>query len=163
MISDLPNKLTTAVLYHVTLYFMTNLRRTAGAFLIWLLFNFTLVVNMSMWFRLVGFLSRTMEQSTAPTCIMVLLSCIYAGFVVPVPYMVSWLQWFRRVNPIAYTFESLMINEVSQIGHSVISCVQTDSVDSFMVESSLVPRSYPPALFTLISGYKTKFVLFPGL
>lgn len=113
MIGDLPNKFATAVLYQVTLYFMTNLRRTAASFFIWFLFNFVLVVNMSMWFRLVGFISRTMEQSTAPTCIMVLLSCIYAGFVVPVPYMVGWLQWFRRVNPIAYTFESLMINEVA--------------------------------------------------
>lgn len=53
-----------------------------------------------------------MEQTTAPTCILVLLAVIYAGFVVPVPYMVGWLQWFRRVNPIAYAYESLMINEV---------------------------------------------------
>ncbi|KAK8044790.1 ABC multidrug transporter [Apiospora rasikravindrae] len=87
MICDLPNKFATAALFHVTLYFMTNLRRTPGAFFIWLLFNFVLVLNMSMWFRLVGSISRTMAQSTAPTCIMVLLSCIYAGFVVPVPYM----------------------------------------------------------------------------
>ncbi|KAK8085188.1 ABC multidrug transporter [Apiospora hydei] len=111
MICDLPNKFATAALFHVTLYFMTNLRRTPGAFFIWLLFNFVLVLNMSMWFRLVGSISRTMAQSTAPTCIMVLLSCIYAGFVVPVPYMVGWLKWFPYVNPISYTYESLMINE----------------------------------------------------
>ncbi|KAI1076618.1 ABC-2 type transporter-domain-containing protein [Whalleya microplaca] len=111
IICDLPNKFATALLYQITLYFMTHLRRSAAAFFTWFLFNFVLVLNMSMWFRFVGSISRTMEQSTAPTCIMVLLSCIYAGFVVPVPYMVGWLKWFRFVNPIAYTYESLMINE----------------------------------------------------
>lgn len=112
MICDLPNKFCTAVLFQITLYFMTHLRRTPAAFFIWLLFNVVLVLNMSMWFRFIGSISRTMEQTTAPTCILVLLAVIYAGFVVPVPYMVGWLQWFRRVNPIAYAYESLMINEV---------------------------------------------------
>ncbi|KAI1498627.1 ABC-2 type transporter-domain-containing protein [Biscogniauxia marginata] len=111
MICDLPNKFATALLFQIVIYFMTNLRRTPAAFFTWFLFNFVLVLNMSMWFRLVGTVSRTVEQSTAPTCILVLLSCIYGGFVVPVPYMVSWLKWFRYVNPIAYTYESLMINE----------------------------------------------------
>ncbi|KAI1770956.1 ABC-2 type transporter-domain-containing protein [Hypoxylon cercidicola] len=111
MICDLPNKIATAILFQVTIYFMTNLRRSSGAFFTWLLFNFVLVLSMSMWFRFIGSISRTVEQSTAPTCILTLLSCIYAGFVVPVPYMVGWLQWFRRVNPISYAYESLMINE----------------------------------------------------
>ncbi|KAI1432769.1 ABC-2 type transporter-domain-containing protein [Xylaria sp. CBS 124048] len=111
MICDLPNKLITVVLFQITIYFMTNLRQTPAAFFVWLLFNFVLVLNMSMWFRLIGSISRTMEQSTAPTCILVLLWCTYAGFVVPIPYMVGWLKWFRFVNPIAYAYESVMINE----------------------------------------------------
>ncbi|KAJ2998944.1 hypothetical protein NUW58_g161 [Xylaria curta] len=113
MICDLPNKFATAVLFQIVIYFMTNLRRTPGPFFVWFLFNIVLVLNMSMWFRLIGSISRTMEQSTAPTCILVLLWCIYAGFVVPIPYMVDWLKWFRFVNPIAYAYESLMINEAS--------------------------------------------------
>ena len=115
MICDLPNKFFTAILFQVTLYFMTHLRRTPAAFFIWFFFNFILVLNMSMWFRFIGSISRTMEQTTAPTCILVLLAVIYAGFVVPVPYMVGWLQWFRRANPIAYAYESLMINEVQPL------------------------------------------------
>ena len=112
MICDLPNKITTAIIFQIALYFMTHLRRTPAAFFTWMAINFVLVLNMSMWFRFIGSISRTMAQSTAPTCILVLLSCIYAGFVVPVPYMAGWLQWFRRGNPIAYAYESLMINEV---------------------------------------------------
>ena len=112
MICDLPNKLATSVMFHVTLYFMTNLRRSAGAFFTYFVFNVFIVLTMSMAFRTLGSLSRTLEQTMAPASIMVLLSIAYTGFVIPVSYMKPWLAWFRRVNPIAYAYESLMINEV---------------------------------------------------
>ncbi|KAK8060980.1 hypothetical protein PG996_010910 [Apiospora saccharicola] len=60
-----------------------------------------------------GSLSRTMEQTMAPASIVVLLCIVYTGFVIPVPYMKPWLSWFRRLNPMAYAYESLMINEFS--------------------------------------------------
>ncbi|KAI9158139.1 ABC multidrug transporter A-2 [Paramyrothecium foliicola] len=130
MICDLPNKFLTAMLFQIALYFMSNLRRTPSAFFIWFLFNFLLVLNMSMWFRFVGSISRTMAQSTAPTCIMVLLSCIYSGFVVQVPYMVGWLAWFRFVNPISYAYESLMINEFRNRNFQCVSMVPAASWSS---------------------------------
>ncbi|KAI0517757.1 ABC-2 type transporter-domain-containing protein [Xylaria bambusicola] len=121
IISDLPNKLLSAVVFQTVLYFFTNLQRTPGAFFTWFLFNFVLVLNMSMWFRFVGSISRTLEQSTVPTTILILLAAIYVGYVVPVPYQVGWLKWFRFVDPIAYAYESLMINE---FGHRRFPCSQ---------------------------------------
>lgn len=112
MISDLPNKFLSAVLFQIVLYFFTDLRLTAAAFFTWFLFALVLLLNMSMWFRLIGSISRTLDQSTVPTTILILLAAIYVGFVVPVPYEVGWLKWFRFVDPIAYAYESLMINEV---------------------------------------------------
>ncbi|KAI1457887.1 P-loop containing nucleoside triphosphate hydrolase protein [Annulohypoxylon moriforme] len=121
MISDLPNKFLSAVVFQTVLYFFTDLRRTAAAFFTWFLFTLVLLLNMSMWFRLVGSISRTLEQSTVPTTILILLAGIYVGFVVPVPYEVRWLKWFRFVDPIAYAYESLMINEFS---HRRFPCSQ---------------------------------------
>jgi ABC-type multidrug transport system permease subunit len=46
-----------------------------------------------------------------PVGVLVMLAIIYTGFVIPIPYMKPWLGWFRHVNPVAYAFESLMINE----------------------------------------------------
>ncbi|EEB98869.1 hypothetical protein MPER_01548, partial [Moniliophthora perniciosa FA553] len=40
MLCDLPTKIITALLTNITLYFMVNLRRTAGAFFTYLLFSF---------------------------------------------------------------------------------------------------------------------------
>lgn len=117
-ICDLPAKLGTSVMFHITLYFMTNLRRTASAFFTHLVFMFFIVLTMSMVFRTLGSLSRTLEQTMAPASIVVLLCIMYTGFVIPVPYMKPWLSWFRRLNPMAYAYESLMINEVRISGNS---------------------------------------------
>jgi ATP-binding cassette subfamily G (WHITE) protein 2 (PDR) len=46
-----------------------------------------------------------------PASVMMLALLIFTGFVVPVDYMLSWCRWINYVNPVAYGYESLMINE----------------------------------------------------
>jgi ATP-binding cassette subfamily G (WHITE) protein 2 (PDR) len=112
VLCDLLTNLGTTIMFHVTLYFMTNLRRTTSAFFTYAVLMFFIVLTMSMVFRTLGSLLRTLEQTMAPASIVVLLCIVYTGFVIPVPYMKPWLSWFRRLNPMAYAYESLMINEV---------------------------------------------------
>lgn len=112
MICDLPNKLIISVLFHLPVYFLTNLRRSASAFFTYWILSFVTVLVMSMVFRSIGSLSRTIEQTSAPSSTLIVLTIIYTGFVIPPSYMKPWLAWFRWVNPMAYTYESLMINEV---------------------------------------------------
>ena len=112
LLCSLPLRLVESILFQIPLYFMTNLRRTPGAFFTYWLFMFATVLTMAMLFRMVGTLSRRFEQILVPFSTVVLFSIIYAGFVVPPGYMVPWLGWIRWINPIAYTYESLMINEV---------------------------------------------------
>lgn len=47
--------------------------------------------------------------------IMVVVFIAYTGFFLPINYMVGWLSWLRWINPLAYAYESLMINEVCVI------------------------------------------------
>jgi ATP-binding cassette, subfamily G (WHITE), member 2, PDR len=46
---------------------------------------------------------------------------IYTGFTVPTRDMVPWFRWMNYLDPIAYGFESLMINEFS---HRDFPCAQ---------------------------------------
>lgn len=62
MICDLPNKILTALGFNITLYFMTNLRRTPGHFFVYLLFAFTCTLTMSMYFRCIGAMSRSLPE-----------------------------------------------------------------------------------------------------
>jgi ABC-type multidrug transport system ATPase subunit len=43
--------------------------------------------------------------------LMILVIVIYAGFVIPAPEMHPWFSWLRWINPLFYTFESLISNE----------------------------------------------------
>lgn len=84
MVCDLPNKLLISVFFNLVLYFMTNLRREPGAFFVFYLFSFMCTLTMSMFFRLIGSLSRTLAQAMAPAAIVILALVIYTGFVVPI-------------------------------------------------------------------------------
>lgn len=47
----------------------------------------------------------------APAAIFILALVIYTGFAIPTRYMHPWFRWLNWINPVAYGFESLMINE----------------------------------------------------
>ena len=111
MLCDLPNKLTTSLLFNLMLYFMTNLRRTPSAFFTFYLFSFACVLAMSMFFRTIAATSRTLSQALAPAAVLILALIIYTGFTVPIGDMHPWFRWINYIDPVAYAFESLMINE----------------------------------------------------
>ncbi|CEI63250.1 ABC transporter CDR4 [Fusarium venenatum] len=110
---DMPYKITNSILFNLTLYFMTNLNRDAGAFFFYLLVSFIMVLAMSGIFRSIASISRTLSQAMVPASLLILALVIFAGFVVPVDYMLGWCRWINYLDPVAYAFESLMVNEFS--------------------------------------------------
>lgn len=127
MICDLPNKLLTSIFFNLVLYFLSNLRRTPEAFFTFWLFSFVCLLTMSMFFRMVGSLSRTLIASMAPVASFLMLYIIYTGFVLPQRYMHPWLRWIGYINPVAYAFESLMINEVGPVARRTLTIPLTGS------------------------------------
>ncbi|KAK6503559.1 hypothetical protein TWF481_008573 [Arthrobotrys musiformis] len=113
MIVDMPQKITSAIVFNIILYFMTNLRREPGAFFVFLLFSFSTTMAMSMIFRTIASVSRTLHQAMTPAAIFILGLIMYTGFAIPVVEMRGWARWIGYVNPISYSFESLMVNEFS--------------------------------------------------
>ena len=113
MLCDMPYKITNAMTFNLIIYFMSNLRRTPSAFFIFLLFSFVTTLCMSMMFRTVAAFSRTLAQALTPAALLILALIVYTGFVVPPTGMVPWFRWINYLNPIAYSFESLMVNEFS--------------------------------------------------
>lgn len=66
---------------------------------------------MSAVFRTLAALTKSIAQAMALAGLMILVLVIYAGFVVPTPQMHPWFSWLRWLNPLFYTFESLISNE----------------------------------------------------
>jgi ATP-binding cassette, subfamily G (WHITE), member 2, PDR len=113
MLTDMPYKIGNAIAFNLTLYFMTNLRRTPSAFFFFLLISFMTTLVMSMLFRTIASVSRTLSQALAPAAILLLAIIIYTGFAIPTRYMVGWARWINYLDPVAYAFEALMVNEFS--------------------------------------------------
>lgn len=111
MVVDLPYKIVNCILLNTTLYFMSNLRREPGPFFFFLLVSFCMTLSMSMMFRLIASLSRSLSQALAPASVLLLAIALYAGFAIPPAYMKPWFGWLRWINPVYYGFESLIINE----------------------------------------------------
>lgn len=105
MISDFPSKLALSIMLHLPIYFMSNLKRTGAAFMIYWFLMLVNLMTMAMLFRMIGSISRSRDGTVTPVSILTLLCVLYTGFVVPPPYMVPWLGWFRHINPVAYTYE----------------------------------------------------------
>ncbi|KAG7116425.1 ABC multidrug transporter C like protein [Verticillium longisporum] len=85
MLVDMPYKLLNCLVFNITLYFITNLRREAGAFFFFLLISFFTVLAMSMIFRTIASSSRTLSQAMVPAAILILILVIFTGFVIPTP------------------------------------------------------------------------------
>ncbi|KAK9463807.1 ABC-2 type transporter-domain-containing protein [Lipomyces oligophaga] len=111
IVCDLPTKILTCLSFNITLYFMSNLRREPGHFFLYLLFSFTCTLTMSMIFRTIGSVTRTLQQAMLPACVIMLLLVVYTGFVIPTRDMHGWFRWINYLNPIGYVFESFLINE----------------------------------------------------
>ncbi|KAL6246776.1 Multidrug resistance protein [Rhinocladiella similis] len=113
MLTDMPYKICNTISFNLILYFLTNLKREAGAFFFFLLISFFLTLVMSMLFRTIASVSRTLSQALAPAAILILAIVIYTGFAIPVNYMLGWARWINYLDPVAYGFEALMVNEFS--------------------------------------------------
>ena len=111
MLTDMPYKITNTIVFNLALYFLTNLRREPGPFFFYMLISFTATLVMSMLFRSIASVSRSLVGALAPTAVLLLALVIYTGFALPVPYMLGWSRWMNYLDPIAYAFEALMINE----------------------------------------------------
>ncbi|WWC68268.1 uncharacterized protein I206_102191 [Kwoniella pini CBS 10737] len=111
MLVDMPYKVLNCICFNLVLYFMTNLRRSPGPFFFYLLINFFSTLTMSMIFRTIGSVSRQFVAAMTPASIIMIGLVVYTGFAIPVTYMRGWSRWINYIDPIAYAFESLMINE----------------------------------------------------
>ncbi|KAJ5153604.1 CDR ABC transporter [Penicillium coprophilum] len=112
-IVELPSKTLLAIVFNLIIYFLPHLRRTPEHFFIFFLFSVTTTLVMSNIFRFIGAISRSVAQAMPPASIFMLVLVIYTGFTIPLRDMHPWFRWLNYVNPIAYAFEALMINEFS--------------------------------------------------
>lgn len=109
---DIPVKFVISILFNVVYYFLACLTPEASKFFIFVLFTFTCTLLMSAIFRTIGAACKGAPQAYAIAGIGILIMIIYTGFALQTTYMHPWFRWINYINPIAYVFEALLVNEV---------------------------------------------------
>jgi ATP-binding cassette, subfamily G (WHITE), member 2, PDR len=66
-----------------------------------------------------------------PASILILALVIFTGFVIPVDYMLGWCRWINYLDPVAYGFEALMINEFHCRTFACNSFVPSPLIDGY--------------------------------
>jgi len=127
---DVPLVAIQVAIFNIIVYFMVNLGRTAAQFFINYLFIFLLTMTMYAFFRSLGAWTASLDVATPITGIALQIIITYTGYLIPPTSMHPWFAWLRYINPIAYGFEALMVNEFHDLQ---IQCV----------EPSLVPFAGP--------------------
>ncbi|KAK9489410.1 ABC-2 type transporter-domain-containing protein [Lipomyces doorenjongii] len=112
IVSDIPVKFVIGTCFNIILYFLAGLRREPAQFFIFFLFVFCSQLCMSAIFRTLAAITKTISQALALAGVMVLAIVIYTGFTIQRAYMHPWFKWISWINPIAYGFEALLVNEV---------------------------------------------------
>lgn len=112
VVADIPVKFMIATGFNIILYFLSGLRREPSQFFIFFLFNFVAILTMSQIYRGLAASTKTVSQALALAGVVTLAIVIYTGFVIPRPDMHPWFKWISWINPVAYAFEALFVNEL---------------------------------------------------
>ncbi|KAF2731319.1 ATP-binding cassette transporter [Polyplosphaeria fusca] len=148
--TDMPVKFMAATCFNIILYFLAGLRTEPSQFFIFFLFNFLAQVCMTCIFRTIAALTKTVSTALSGAGVLVLVIVIYTGFTLPRTYMHPWFEWLSYINPVAYAFEAILVNEVHGRMFrcaSVIPAYPDVTGDTFVCS---VPGSVPGQAF--VSG-----------
>lgn len=103
IVADIPVKFVQAVVFNIVLYFLAQLRYTAGQFFLFFLVTYIATFVMAAIFRTTAAVTKTASQAMAGAGVLVLVLVIYTGFVIRIPEMPVYFGWLRWINPIFYS------------------------------------------------------------
>lgn len=113
--ADVPFSATRFLLFNIIVYFMTGLRRTAGAFFTFHAFIYLEFLTMQGFFRTIGVVCPSFDSAFRLASFLLPNLFSYAGYFIPVDSMRRYLFWVYYIDPIGYTFSGLMENEFGKL------------------------------------------------
>ncbi|KAI0159897.1 ABC-2 type transporter-domain-containing protein [Hypoxylon sp. FL1284] len=116
VILDFPVVFVMVVFFGIPMYFMTNLDVDAGKFWIYMLFVYTTTMMVTSLYRMFASLSPEIDTAVRFSGIALNVLVIFTGYVIPKPQLLSdyiWFGWLFWVNPLSYSFEGVLTNELS--------------------------------------------------
>ncbi|KAI9314324.1 ABC-2 type transporter-domain-containing protein [Dichotomocladium elegans] len=112
VVVDIPYAIVQVLLFEICSYFMMGLNLSAGRFFSYFIIMFFINMTMNGYFRFFGTVTTSFFKATQFAGIMLISTFIYTGYVIPYNSMHPWLFWIYWINPLAYGYKALLINEM---------------------------------------------------
>jgi len=93
IVLDIPVILVHNLLFAVVLYFLAGLQRTPGKFFVFVLTLSLSTLCMTAFFRMWGCASKTFDDATKYSGLLLLALILYSGYLIPYQAMHPWFIW----------------------------------------------------------------------
>ncbi|KAK7207385.1 ABC-2 type transporter-domain-containing protein [Myxozyma melibiosi] len=111
-ITSLPLRFFNYVTFSLIFYFIPMFNETPSQFFIFFLFVQLTTTCIALFFQAIAAFSPTLEAANAVAGLGLMITFIYAGYLIPVPLMKVWFRWLNYLNPLRFGFEVLISNEM---------------------------------------------------
>ncbi|KAG0170921.1 hypothetical protein DFQ28_001400 [Apophysomyces sp. BC1034] len=112
VIMDIPYAIVQVLLFQICSYFMMGLRLDAGSFFTYFILLFFVNMTMNGFFRFFGSITSSFFLATQISGVLLIALVTYTGYVIPKGKMHPWLSWIYWINPVAYGYKTLLVNEM---------------------------------------------------
>ncbi|CBF82934.1 hypothetical protein AN3329.2 [Aspergillus nidulans FGSC A4] len=123
--ADVPLILTQVTLFALPVYWMTGLKATGEAFMIYWITTISVTMCMTALFRAIGAAFSSFDAASKVSGFLMSALIMYTGFLLPKPSMHPWFSWIFWINPLAYGYEAILSNEFHG---QLIPCVNNNLV-----------------------------------
>ncbi|KAL6709778.1 ATP-binding cassette transporter snq2 [Coniothyrium glycines] len=116
VLQDFPLLLAQVIPFALIMYFLTELDVDVSKFFIFTLFIYTTTLCITALYRMFAALSPTINDAVRFAGLSLNLLIIFTGYVIPKSQLLSeyiWFGWIYWINPVGYSFESVLANEFS--------------------------------------------------
>ncbi|SNX87363.1 related to ATP-binding multidrug cassette transport protein [Melanopsichium pennsylvanicum] len=111
-ITDIPFLAIQCFLSSIIIYFLSNLRRDAGAFWIFYVYCFLSSYSLTALYRMCAAFSPGFNEAIRFSVLSLNVLIIWVGYVLRRPQM-NWMIWLSYAQPISYAFEGFLANEIN--------------------------------------------------
>ncbi|KAI9036665.1 ABC drug exporter AtrF [Aspergillus affinis] len=116
VVVDFPAIFCMVVPFTIIVYFMTGLDVSASKYFIYFLFVYTTTFCITSLYRMFAALSPTIDDAVRFSGIALNVLILFVGYVIPKQSLIDgsiWFGWLFYVNPLSYSYESVLSNEFS--------------------------------------------------
>ncbi|KAI9491802.1 ABC-2 type transporter-domain-containing protein [Zychaea mexicana] len=112
VVVDVPLTVAQVLIYQLSSYFLMGLYSDAGRFFAFFIIMVWITFAMIGFFRFFGIITNSFVIANQASCLAFIVFFLYLGYFITYDAMHPWFFWLHWLDPLAYGFKALLINEM---------------------------------------------------